>query len=57
MDDLGLLNDPEYVNKERPEDSLIYSMTVNGKMPRTTQAERKEGKKAQPLSPDETQPD
>ncbi len=55
VNNLGALNDPEYINKEKPEDSKLYTLLVNGSMPKTSRAERAEGKKAKPLSPDETQ--
>lgn len=55
VDNLAVLNDPEFINKDKPEDSKLYTMLVNGKMPKTTRAERAEGKKAKALSPDESQ--
>jgi hypothetical protein len=55
VDNLSILNDPEFIDKAKPEDSKLYVMLVNGKMPKTTRAERTAGKKAVPLTPDETQ--
>lgn len=55
VDNLAVLNDPEFINKDRAEDSKLYTLLVNGKMPKTTREERAAGKKATPLTPDETQ--
>lgn len=51
---LAALIDQDYLNRAEPEDSRLYSLLVAGKMPRTTKAEKKEGKKARPFSADET---
>ena len=55
VDNLAVLNDSEFINKDKAEDSKLYTLLVNGKMPKTTREERAAGKKAVPLTPDETQ--
>ncbi|WP_038164541.1 DUF4384 domain-containing protein [Verrucomicrobium sp. BvORR106] len=55
VDDLASLDTADFINKAKPEESKLYDMLLRGKMPKTTRAEKAEGKRAAPLSPDETQ--
>jgi mono/diheme cytochrome c family protein len=55
VDDLASLNTSDFINRDKPEDSKLYDMLLRGKMPKTTRAEKTEGKRAVPLTPDETQ--
>jgi len=50
---LGALIDQDYLNRAQPEDSRLYTLLLSGKMPRSTKAEKKEGRKAAPFSGDE----
>ena len=55
VDDLASLDTADFINKAKPEESKLYDMLLRGKMPKTTRAEKAEGQRATPLSPDETQ--